>query len=136
MIGKAAPDFELHIADGQTVRLRDLRGKTVLLDFWATWCGACLEEIPIIEKLQVEAKPSEVLILGISDEDAPVVRQWLEENHRSFRTLVEGKKTFEDFGVKPIPAIVVIDARGIITKYVVGFNSERQLRESVGNAVH
>lgn len=131
-IGKPAPDFELHTSDGDLVRLAALRGKVVVLDFWATWCGACLEEIPPLEKLQREAASEKMVILGISDEDTPTVSRWREENHRPFRTLVGAKETSKDYGVSPIPAMVVIDPRGIIVRYVVGFESERQLRGLIG----
>jgi peroxiredoxin len=134
-IGKLAPDFELRTSDGEWIRLKDLRGKVVVLDFWATWCGSCLEEIPVLEKLQAEASPSKVIFLGISDEEGPAVRKWREENHRSFQSLVDGKKTVDDFGIQPIPALVVIDPNGTIVKYMVGFDSERRLRESLGSLI-
>jgi peroxiredoxin len=134
-IGKLAPDFELCTSDGEWIRLKDLRGKVVVLDFWATWCGSCLEEIPVLEKLQAEASPSKVIFLGISDEEGPAVRKWREENHRSFQSLVDGRKTVDDFGIQPIPTLVVIDPNGIIAKYMVGFDSERRLRESLGSLI-
>jgi peroxiredoxin len=134
-IGKLAPDFELRTSDGEWIRLKDLRGKVVVLDFWATWCGSCLEEIPVLEKLQAEASPSKVIFLGISDEEGPAVRKWREDNHRSFQSLVDGRKTLDDFGIRPIPALVVIDPNGIIAKYTVGFDSERRLRESLGSLI-
>lgn len=132
-IGKRAPDFELRTVDGESVHLAALRGKVVVLDFWATWCGSCLEEIPPLERLQAEAAPAKMVIFGVSGEDAMVVRKWREENQRTFRTLVGAEKTAKDFGVGPIPALVVIDPQGIIAKYVVGFDSERQLREWVAS---
>jgi peroxiredoxin len=131
LIGKLAPDFALRTPEGQVVRLVDLRGKMVLLDFWATWCFACDEEIPTLEKLQSEVNMSEVIVLGISDESATVVRKWLEENHRSFRTLVDANKTFRRFGIKPIPALVVIDRNGVVTDYITGFDSDRHMCEFV-----
>jgi peroxiredoxin len=134
-IGKQAPDFELRTVDGELVHLAALRGRVVVLDFWATWCGACLEEIPPLEKLQIEASPAKMVILGVSGEDAKVVREWRAENQRSFRTLVGAEKTAKDFGIGPIPALVVVDPQGIIVKYVVGFDSERQLRGWIGCVV-
>ncbi len=134
-IGKQAPDFELRTVDGELVHLAALRGKVVVLDFWATWCGSCLEEIPPLEKLQTEAAPAKMVILGVSGEDAKVVREWREKNERSFRTLVGADKIAKDFGVGPIPTLVVIDPQGVIVKYVVGFDSERQLRGWIGSIV-
>ena len=134
-IGKLAPDFELRTSDGEWIRLKGLRGKVVVLNFWATWCASCLEEIPVLEKLQAEASPSKVIFLGISDEEGSAVRKWREDNHRSFQSLVDGKKTLDDFRIRPIPALVVIDPNGIIAKYMVGFDSERRLRESLGSLI-
>jgi peroxiredoxin len=134
-IGKQAPDFELRTVDGELVHLAALRGKVVVLDFWATWCGSCLEEIPPLEKLQTEAAPAKMVILGVSGEDAKAVREWREKNERSFRTLVGAEKTAKDFGVGPMPTLVVIDPQGVIVTYVVGFDSERQLRGWIGSIV-
>jgi peroxiredoxin len=133
LIGKPAPEFALRTSGGQVVHLSDLRGRAVLLDFWATWCLACDEEIPTLERLQTQTNASEVIVLGISDESGSVVREWLEQNHRSFRTLVDAKKTFQSFGIEPIPVLVVIDRQGVVTNYIAGFGSERRLRDSIRN---
>jgi thiol-disulfide isomerase/thioredoxin len=98
--------------------LADLRGKVVLLDFWATWCGVCDEEIPVLERLQTERNPSDLVLLGVSDEDAAVVHDWLKENHRSFQTLAGAKKAFEAFGIDSIPALTVVDRHGIVTSVI------------------
>lgn len=133
LIGKQAPDFALRTLGGQVVRLSGLRGKVVLLDFWATWCFACDEEIPTLEKLQSEINTSEVILLGVSNESASVVRKWLAQNHRSFQTLIDAKTTFRSFGIQPIPALVVISREGVITDYVAGFDSDRRMIDFVKN---
>src|SRR5579862_3433729 len=130
-LGAPAPDFSLRTADGQLVHLKDLRGKTVLLDFWATWCMACDEEIPFFEELQSRPRASGVVLLGVSDEKTSVVREWLQQNHRSFRTLVDAKQAFRAYGVGPIPVLVVINQQGVVSNYISGFTSERRLRNSL-----
>ena len=134
LIGRLAPDFKLRNIDGQTVKLRDLRGKVVLLDFWATWCLACELEIPILEKLQAETGRSAV-VLGVTDEDATTVDGWRNTFHRSFRTLINGRTAFDDFGIKPIPVIVVIDRSGLVRDFIEGTRSENRIRRSLEDAL-
>jgi peroxiredoxin len=130
-IGKAAADVRGQTAQGETIRLLDLRGKVVLLNFWATWCMACLEEIPVLEKLQSDAAFAEVVVLGVSGERSDVVQRWLKRYGRSYKTLVDATNVFAAFGVGPIPARVVINRRGIVTRYFLGFDSENRIRQAL-----
>jgi hypothetical protein len=78
LVGKPAPDFELKDLQGQSVKLADLRGKVVLLNFWATWCGPCRQEIPHLEKLYQTYKEKGLVILGVDNEDnIETVRQFV-----------------------------------------------------------
>ena len=131
LIGKSAPEFELRTVDGKLVRLTELRGKVVVLDFWATWCLACVEELPILEQLQAEKAMSDVALFGVTEESATDVRGWLSEYKRSFVTLVDAKSTFGDFGIKPIPTLVVINRQGLVADYDSGFHSARSVRELI-----
>jgi thiol-disulfide isomerase/thioredoxin len=131
LIGKSAPEFELRTVDGKLVHLTELRGKVVVLDFWATWCGACAEEIPILEQLQTDKAMSEFVLFGITEERASDVREWLLRYKRSFVTFIDAKNTFAEFGIKPIPALVVINRQGLVVDYDLGFHSERLVRELI-----
>jgi len=132
--GELAPDFELRTSEGETLRLSSLRGKVVLLDFWATWCGACEEEIPTLEKTQREFGPSAVIV-GVSKEDAIVVRAWLGKYRRSFKSLIDGGNAFDAFGIGPIPALVLVDRSGVIGYRSLGFVSEDRVREAIRKAL-
>jgi peroxiredoxin len=135
LVGQPAPDFALLASDGGTVRLPDFRGKVVLLAFWATWCTACEVEIPMLERLQT-APGSNIVVLGVSEEKATVVEEWSRKYGRSFRTLVDAKDTEEVFGIHGIPALVVVDQRGIVRDYVTGIQSEGRLRELLERESH
>ena len=131
LIGKSAPEFALRTVDGKLVHLAELRGKVVVLDFWATWCLACVEEIPMLEQLQTEKAMSDVALFGVTEESASDVRGWLSEYKRSFVTLVDAKNTFADFGVKPIPTLVVISRQGLVVEYDLGFHSDQLVRQLI-----
>jgi len=130
LIGKVAPDLELRTTDNTVIHLRELRNRVVLLDFWDTSCGACEEEIPTFEKLQSEASFG-VAVFGVTQETASEVRKWLSEYNRSFLTFVDAKKAFDEFKVGPIPVLVMIDRRGAVVGYELGFRSEQAIREFV-----
>jgi peroxiredoxin len=69
--GPAAPDFTLHAADGRNVRLDELRGQVVLVNFWATWCGPCREEMPRLNALYEKYRKSGFVLLGVNIDDNP-----------------------------------------------------------------
>ena len=116
------------------MQLKDLRGHTILLAFWATWCTACELEIPTLETLQRDANQS-AIVLGITDEDSSVVREWMDKYGRNFRSLIDGKATWDAFGVSGIPVLVVIDRNGIVRGYLQGIIPERSLRRVIAEVL-
>lgn len=135
-ISKAIEDLEFRTASGEMVRLPKFRGKTVLLAFWATWCTPCQLEIPALEKLQDDAESSQAVVLGVTDESAAIVAEWLEKYHRHFRTLVDAKAALKLFDVKAIPSLVVIDRQGVMADYATGIRTENHLRELINKQNH
>jgi peroxiredoxin len=135
-VGQAARDFSMKSLDGRTIGLAALRGKVVLLDFWATWCGPCREEMPLLEKLRDELKSQDVEIWGVTDERPDVARRWLAERKRSLPTLIDADRTlFRHYGIESIPVLVVIRGDGKVSSYVVGLRSERDLRADIAKAM-
>lgn len=131
-IGKQAPDFSLTSLGGNEVKLRDFRGKVVLLDFWATWCTPCRSEMPVIELLHRQLKDKGLVVLGIDDEDAATQKEFLEKSDFSFVTLVEGRKQVSNqFHVSGIPTTVLIDQQGTIKAFDLGETSFESLRENL-----
>jgi thiol-disulfide isomerase/thioredoxin/outer membrane lipoprotein-sorting protein len=130
MTGKLAPDFTLRDLDGREVRLSAMRGKPVLLDFWATWCGYCREALPSIELLHRGLK-DKVAVFGIDDEAADVARDYLRKLGYTMPTLVDSKDTAVNlFHLDGWPTTVLIDSEGKIAFYEVGFDAEK-LRDAL-----
>jgi peroxiredoxin len=135
-IGRLAPEFLLADLDGREVSLRALRGKAVLLSFWASWCAPCKQEMPMIERLAAEFEPAGLLVWGISNESGDKAREWLTRNGRRLPTLLdEGRKVFRDYEAQKIPASVVVDRSGNVVSYRVGLSGEGDLRAAIGRAL-
>ncbi len=118
-VGQQSPDFSVKTMDGQTVRLSDLRGKPVLVNFWATWCGPCTTELPNIEKAYEAFAQDGLQVLALDNIDSdsiPSVRDYIRKFGLTFTIgLDEGNqvydKTYAAFG---LPTSVLIDRNGII----------------------
>ena len=110
-------DFSLISIDGATFRLRDLKGKIVLIDFWATWCPPCREAVPSLEKIHRDWNSKGVVVLGVDDEFAGTIRSFNSKNGVTYPTLLDpDRKVHELFGVdgngQGIPLSVVFDREG------------------------
>lgn len=133
--GDEAGDFRLKALDGQEVQLKNLRGKVVLLNFWASWCGPCRLEMPFIEKLHHELKDKGLMVFGVNDEDVDTIRDYIKENGYSFPTLLDqDQEVLQLFRVRAIPTMIVIDKQGIIVSYRVGLSPQNELRASIRKA--
>ncbi|HEY3132748.1 MAG TPA: redoxin domain-containing protein [Acidobacteriota bacterium] len=130
-----AVDFTLADLDGSEFQLRRLRGKVVLLDFWASWCGPCRRELPVIEKLHREYRRNGLVVLGINDEQPEVARGFVNGNGYTFATLMDSRhETFRSYRVTAIPTVYFIDKRGRIAARYVGGRSEQDLRAALKQA--
>ena len=128
-VGKDAPDFTLSDLDHHKIALSSLRGKAVLLDFWATYCGPCKEEMPLIESLRDEYKSKGLEVYGVTDDAPDIARKWMAEYHRTLTTLVDPlRNAFKGYGVDSIPVVILIDRNGKIADYWIGMQPETNLR--------
>ncbi len=111
-----APDFALLRLGGDTLRLRDLRGKVVLLNFWATWCVPCRAEMPDIERLSREFAGRGLVVVAVNlQEGRRAVRRFVDELHLTFPVVLDGDgKMAAAYGVRPIPTTFLIDQNGFI----------------------
>ena len=109
-IGEAAPNFELENISGETVSLKNLSGKIVLLDFWATWCTPCVVVMPILEDLQKEF-PENLVVLGINfQESKEAILAFLEDKDLSVKSLMDPEALIaRDYQVDALPTQILID---------------------------
>lgn len=120
---------------GKELSLSNLRGKVVLLYFWATWCGPCREEMARLEKLHRELRTRELVVLGITNEAPGVVRDFLDKNNYTFPILVDtSRKVWQQYQVEIIPVTIVVDRSGKIVSYDVGVRGEGELRATLEKA--
>ena len=121
-IGKLAPDFTLNGLDGQEVSLSGLRGKPVLLNFWATWCGPCRIEMPFLQEIYEKWTGKELVLLAVNlHEDPDKVREFVESAGYSFPVLLTaGNEVPLSYNIRGIPATFFIDADGVIRDIKIG----------------
>src|SRR5437867_4307714 len=132
--GQAAPRFELSDLDGQTVSLAQLRGKIVMLDFWATWCAPCRISMPILDKLQREFSNDMVLLAVNLLEPRDLVREYVARQNVRSRVLLDPEgNVMRQYESESIPMQVIIDQEGIVQLVNIGLSPrmEDQLRGEI-----
>ncbi len=132
VLNRPAPDFELKTGAGEKVRLSDYRGKVVLLNFWATWCGPCRQELPTVAKLYGEFKDSGLVVFGVNDEDKSTARKYLEKEGLALPFLDDSsQKAHRLYHVNAIPTVFLIDPQGKVVKYFRGGHDEASFRAAL-----
>jgi cytochrome c biogenesis protein CcmG/thiol:disulfide interchange protein DsbE len=129
-----APEFTLKDVSGKVVRLSDFRGKVVLLDFWATWCGPCGIEIPWFVEFQRKFKDRGFEVLGVSmdDDGWKAVSPFVAEKKINYRIVLGDSSTSDLYGgVEALPTTFVIDREGRIASTHVGLTSRRDFEDAI-----
>jgi peroxiredoxin/outer membrane lipoprotein-sorting protein len=136
LLNHPAPDFELKTLDGQRVRLQDLRGKPVLLSFFASWCGPCRRELPSVVKLHEEFKDKGLQVFGVNDEGKSTARHFAEKAGLTFAILDDSSaKAARLYRVRSIPTAFLIDKDGKVVRFLRGgrdYDSLRSALKTVG----
>lgn len=125
--GEQAFDFTLKDLAGKDVRLSDFKGKVVILDFWATWCGPCRMEVPHFKELHKQYKSKGVAIVGIAldQQGAKVVAPFIEKNQIEYVTLIGTPDVVSRYGnIRGIPTTFIIDQKGKIVTSFTGYRSK------------
>lgn len=132
-----APDFTLKSLDGQEITLSKLKGKVVLLDFWATWCGPCRESIPHLIQLYKTYREDGFEMIGMSLDkgDTEVVHNFVKSMDIPYLTVIAPEEVVRNYKVTAIPTTFLIDKEGKIQERISGFNSAiaQQMTAKVAN---
>jgi len=121
--GDPAPEFRLPTLDGGSISLSDLRGKVVMVHFWATWCPPCVEELPTLDQFARSPTGRDVELLAISvDETGPdAVREFMQRNRLTLPVLLDPDKTVaSSYGTFKFPETYLVDRNGIIRHKIIG----------------
>jgi peroxiredoxin len=124
-VGGRAPEIGLNDLDGRPMRMNELRGKVVLVDFWASWCAPCRQEFPVLQRLHQRFASQGLVIVGVSvDNELRNVRDFLRRNPASFRIVHDPRKEVAGrYGGRAMPSSYLIDRRGIVRFYHPGFRA-------------
>lgn len=138
-VGTKAPAWKLNGLDGKAVQSSDFKGKVVVFNFWATWCGPCVREIPDFVEVQKEFKDKGVVFIGVSV-DSPAaekkttakVKAFVEKMKINYPIVWGDKKVDKDYGgITGIPQTYVIDKKGVIRASHLGMISKKDLLKSL-----
>jgi len=132
-VGAKAPVFQVTpLNGGAPVSLASLRGKPVLVDFWATWCGPCKASLPHTQAIYDDLKSKGLQVLVVSDEEAPTIKAFINRNKYTFPVYRDiGHQVESAYGVTGIPSVLIIDKEGKLQNYFVGLRDESTLRDAL-----
>jgi peroxiredoxin len=132
---RASANFTLTDLQGKNWTLKDLKGKVVLVNFWATWCPPCRKEMPDLESFYRKFQDQGFVVLGISDEDVAKVAPFIEKNKYNYPILLDpGRKANQDFRVEGIPKSFLYDREGKLVGQAMDMRTERQFSEMLAKA--
>ena len=132
---RAKVNFTLADITGKSWRLSDLKGKVVLVNFWATWCPPCRKEMPDLEALQAQFKNQGLIVLAVSDEKAPVVKAFIAKNSYTFPILLDlDRAVNKAYDVEGIPKSFIYDRRGKLVAESIDMRTKGQFLSLLAKA--
>ncbi len=120
--GDRAPDFSITAVNGKTITPKNFGGKLLVLNFWATWCQPCVQEVPSLDMLQRELGSKGLVVLGVSvDTDQKAYHDFLNRFHVSYLTAIDPKQSINTkYGTVQFPESYLIDTHGRVVEKIVG----------------
>jgi thiol-disulfide isomerase/thioredoxin len=136
-VGEPAPDFALPTPGGETVRLSELKGRPVLLNFWATWCPPCKIEMPDIEALYQKYRAQGLTVIAVNQKESPaVVQAYFDQMGLLFQPVIDSTgETFNIYRVVALPTSYFIDAQGIVRVHHRGMMTREQMEGYVSQVI-
>jgi cytochrome c biogenesis protein CcmG/thiol:disulfide interchange protein DsbE len=124
-----APDFTLTTYDGQEIRLSDLRGQVVIVNFWASWCVPCRDEAPDLQRVHERYQDRGVTVVGIAYTDTEAnARAFIEEFNMTYPTGPDlGTRISDRYNILGVPETFIIDQQGNVVKFIIAPTTEREL---------
>ncbi len=118
-----APDFTLKSLDGANLRLEEYRGQVVLINFWASWCGPCRQEMPLLDRLHQRYEDTGFAVLGVNVEgEAKPAQEIADKTQITFPVLIDdGQKVSEMYNLEAMPSTVVVDRDGVVRYIHLGY---------------
>jgi cytochrome c biogenesis protein CcmG/thiol:disulfide interchange protein DsbE len=135
-IGAAAVEFELKTLDGQSVRLETYRGKPLIVNFFASWCDPCRDEMPLLNEIAAKSSSARYALLGVAVQDSrAALTEFAKEARIAFPIALDlNSKVQRAYGVFGPPATFVIDDQGIVRDIVLGPITPERAREAMAKA--
>lgn len=132
LVGGPAPQFELQTVEGQTIKLSDLKGEFVVLNFWATWCVPCIKEMPEFQKTHQLLGKNNIKIIGVNlGESRKRVDKFTRDYRLSFPVVLDGfGNTSEKYKVRSLPVTYFISPDGIIREEIFGGGLTKEIIEA------
>jgi len=132
---RAQADFTLTDLDGKSWELKALRGKVVLINFWATWCPPCRKEMPDLNALYARFKDEGLVVLAISDEELGKVKPFITERKINYPILLDkDRRVNDEFGIEGIPKTFVYNREGKLVAQAVDMRTQKQFLDMLGKA--
>ncbi len=138
--GELAPDFYWFNKDGNKISLRSLKGKTVLINFWATWCGPCKAELPDIEAISKQYASKGLVVIGISEDQGPGllkdVSSFVRKHELTYQIVIDNDEIANAYGgINAIPTSFIVNKDGKIVKKWVGLRGKSFFESTVKSAL-